>query len=124
LLFADFDPSFSKNVTQGDIIVAGDNFGCGSSREHPSVGLAYTGIKAILVKSVNRIFYRSAINQGLVLIVQKHAVEAFRAGDNVEISFGSGEITIGTVKFSFEPLPSRLMEIIDKKGLVNYMKSV
>lgn len=124
LLFADFDPAFSKNVSQGDIIVAGDNFGCGSSREHPSVGLAYAGVKAILVKSVNRIFYRSAINQGLVLIVQKSAVEAFKAGDKVDISFGSGEITIGTVKFRFEPLPARLMEIIDKKGLVNYMKSV
>jgi 3-isopropylmalate dehydratase small subunit len=124
LLFADFDPAFSKNVSQGDIIVAGDNFGCGSSREHPSVGLAYAGVKAILVKSVNRIFYRSAINQGLVLIVQKSAVEAFRVGDKVDISFRSGEITIGTVKFRFEPLPARLMEIIDKKGLVNYMKSV
>jgi len=124
LLFAEFDPAFSKNVSQGDIIVAGDNFGCGSSREHPSVGLAYAGVKAILVKSVNRIFYRSAINQGLVLIVQKSAVEAFRAGDKVDISFGSGEITIGTVKFRFEPLPARLMEIIDRKGLVNYMKSV
>ena len=63
LLFADFDPSFSKNVQKDDIIIAGDNFGCGSSREHPSVGLAYAGIKAIIVKSVNRIFYRSSINQ-------------------------------------------------------------
>ena len=124
LLFADFDPAFSKNVSQGDIIVAGDNFGCGSSREHPAVGLAHAGVKAILVKSVNRIFYRSAINQGLILIVQKHAVEAFRAGDKVDISFGSGEIKIGTVKFRFEPLPAKLREIIDKKGLVNYMKSV
>jgi 3-isopropylmalate/(R)-2-methylmalate dehydratase large subunit len=123
LLFADFDPAFSKNVSQGDIIVSGDNFGCGSSREHPSVGLAHAGVKAILVKSVNRIFYRSAINQGLILIVQKHAVEAFRAGDKVDISFASGEITIGAVKFRFEPLPAKLMEIIDKKGLVNYMKS-
>ena len=58
LLFEDFDPSFSKNVRKDDIIIAGDNFGCGSSREHPSVGLAYAGIKAIIVKSVNRIFYR------------------------------------------------------------------
>jgi len=124
LLFADFDPAFSKNVSAGDIIVAGDNFGCGSSREHPSVGLAYAGVKAILVKSVNRIFYRSAINQGLVLIVQKAAVEAYRAGDKVDISFERGEITIGVNKFRFEPLPAKLMEIIDKKGLVNYMKSI
>ena len=65
-LFEDFDPGFRKNVKKDDIIIAGDNFGCGSSREHPSVGLAYAGIKAIIVKSVNRIFYRSSINQGLI----------------------------------------------------------
>jgi homoaconitate hydratase family protein/3-isopropylmalate dehydratase small subunit len=124
LLFADFDPAFSKNVSAGDIIIAGDNFGCGSSREHPSVGLAYAGIKAIIVKSVNRIFYRSSINQGLALIVHKEAVEAFRAGDKVEISFENGEIIVGMSKFRFEPLPEKLREIIDKKGLVNYMKSV
>jgi homoaconitate hydratase family protein/3-isopropylmalate dehydratase small subunit len=124
LLFADFDPAFSKNVSAGDIIIAGDNFGCGSSREHPSVGLAYAGIKAIIVKSVNRIFYRSSINQGLALIVHKEAVEAFKAGDKVEISFENGEIIVGMSKFRFEPLPEKLREIIDKKGLVNYMKSV
>ena len=81
LLFADFDPAFSKNVKDGDIIIAGDNFGCGSSREHPSVGLAYAGVKAVIVKSVNRIFYRSSINQGLALIVHKEAVEAYNPGD-------------------------------------------
>jgi 3-isopropylmalate/(R)-2-methylmalate dehydratase large subunit len=124
LLFADFDPAFSKNVSAGDIIIAGDNFGCGSSREHPSVGLAYAGVKAIIVKSVNRIFYRSSINQGLALIVHKEAVEAFKAGDKVGISFENGEIIIGMSKFRFEPLPEKLREIIDKKGLVNYMKSV
>ncbi|MCI0523203.1 MAG: 3-isopropylmalate dehydratase large subunit, partial [Bacteroidales bacterium] len=69
LLFGDFDPSFSKNAAAGDIIIAGDNFGCGSSREHPSVGLSALGIKAVIIKSVNRIFYRSSINQGLPLIV-------------------------------------------------------
>ena len=87
LLFEDFDPSFSKKVKQGDIIIAGDNFGCGSSREHPSVGLAYAGITAIIVKSVNRIFYRSAINQGLILIVNKRAVESYESGDKVSVSF-------------------------------------
>ncbi len=121
-LFEDFDPSFRINAHQGDIIVAGDNFGCGSSREHPSVGLAHLGIKAVLVKSVNRIFYRSSINQGLVLIVHREAVEAFRQGDNVDISLEAGEIRIGENVFRFEPLPARLRAIIDMKGLVNYMK--
>ncbi len=124
LLFADFDPSFAKNVAKGDIIVAGDNFGCGSSREHPSVGLAHAGVKAVIVKSVNRIFYRSSINQGLALIVHKEAVKAYKPGDRVDIDFDRGEISVGSEKLSFEPLPEKLKQIIDKKGLVNYMKSL
>ena len=123
-LFEDFDPSFRSNAKPGDIIITGDNFGCGSSREHPSVGLAYAGISAIIVKSVNRIFYRSSINQGLVLIVHKEAAEAYKQGDHVSVSLEKGEIMIGDKIFRFEPLPGKLKEIIDKKGLVNYMKSV
>ena len=123
LLFEDFDPGFSKNVRKGDIIIAGDNFGCGSSREHPSVGLAYAGIRAIIVKSVNRIFYRSSVNQGLILIVHREAVEAYNPGDNVNISFENGEIIIGSARFSFEPLPDKLKQIIERKGLVNYLKT-
>lgn len=122
-LFEDFDPGFNKNVKKDDFIVAGENFGCGSSREHPSVGLAYAGIEAIIVKSVNRIFYRSSINQGLILIVHKEAVEAYTPGDNVSVNFDKGEISIGPAKFSFEPLPEKLKQIIDMKGLVNYMKT-
>ena len=124
LLFADFDPGFSKNVKKDDIIIAGDNFGCGSSREHPSVGLSFLGIKAIIVKSVNRIFYRSSINQGLLLIVHREAVEAYNPGDQINIDFGRGEILVGSARFHFEPLPEKLKHIIDKKGLVNYMKTI
>jgi len=124
LLFADFDPSFFKNVRKDDIIIAGDNFGCGSSREHPSVGLVHAGIKAVLVKSVNRIFYRSCINQGLLLIVQKEAVEAYIPGDDVKISFEAGTVIIGVEEFSFEPIPEKLKQIIDRHGLVNYMKAL
>jgi homoaconitate hydratase family protein/3-isopropylmalate dehydratase small subunit len=122
LLFEDFDPSFSKNISAGDIIIAGDNFGCGSSREHPSVGLAFAGIRAVIVKSVNRIFYRSSINQGLALIVHRQAVEAYKQGDKVDISFAEGKIIIGKSVFRFEPLPEKLQQIIEKKGLVNFMK--
>jgi homoaconitate hydratase family protein/3-isopropylmalate dehydratase small subunit len=124
LLFLDFDPGFSKNVKKGDIIIAGDNFGCGSSREHPSVGLAHAGIKAVIVKSVNRIFYRSAINQGLLLIVHREASEAYKPGYKVDIDFALGEIIVGSERFIFEPLPEKLKQIIDKKGLVNFMKSL
>ena len=123
-LFEDFDPNFSSNVKKDDIIIAGENFGCGSSREHPSVGLAYIGIKAIIVKSVNRIFYRSSINQGLALIVHREAVESYNPGDFVNIDFNNSEITIGSRKFSFKPLPDKLRQIIDMRGLVNYMKII
>jgi homoaconitate hydratase family protein/3-isopropylmalate dehydratase small subunit len=123
-LFEDFDPGFIKNVRSDDIILAGENFGCGSSREHPSVGLAHIGIKAIIVKSVNRIFYRSSINQGLFLIVHREAVDAYKPGDKVSIDFERGKISVGTGTFHFEPLPGKLKQIIDKKGLVNFMKSI
>ncbi|HPQ63376.1 MAG: 3-isopropylmalate dehydratase large subunit [Bacteroidales bacterium] len=123
LLFGDFDSSFSKNAEAGDIIIAGDNFGCGSSREHPSVGLAHLGIRAVIIKSVNRIFYRSSINQGLPLIVHREAVESYKPGDRVEIDFEKGSLTVGEQRFSFEPLPPELKEIIEKKGLVNWIKT-
>ena len=74
------------------------------------------------MKSVNRIFYRSSINQGLVLIVHKEAVDSYRQGDEVEISLESGEIKTGGKLFRFEPLPSGLRGIIESRGLVNYMK--
>ena len=122
LLFADFDPSFSKNARAGDIIIAGDNFGCGSSREHPSVGLSHLGIAAVIIKSVNRIFYRSSINQGLPLIVHREAVEAYNPGDRVEIDFDRGLLKTGDKEFMFEPLPPELKEIIARKGLVNWIK--
>jgi 3-isopropylmalate/(R)-2-methylmalate dehydratase large subunit len=124
LLFGDFDPLFSTTAEKGDIIMAGENFGCGSSREHPSVGLAYLGIKAVIVKSVNRIFYRSSINQGLALIVHREAVQAYRPGDVVNVDYDRSEIMVGSTVFRFEPLPDKLKKIIDMKGLVNYMKSV
>jgi len=123
LLFADFDPSFSGNARAGDIIIAGDNFGCGSSREHPSVGLAHLGIRAVIIKSVNRIFYRSSINQGLPLIVHREAVEAYKSGDKVEIDFDKGTLRVGSKSFAFEPLPPELKQIIEKKGLVNWIKN-
>lgn len=123
-LFAGFDPEFAGGVTSGDIIIAGDNFGCGSSREHPAVGLAHAGVKAVIVKSVNRIFFRSSINQGLLLIVAPEAVEAYRRGINTEVDPSEGVIRIGEKTFRFEPLPGKLQEIIEKRGLVNWIRSV
>lgn len=120
-LFKGFDASFADKLESGDIILGGDNFGCGSSREHPSVGLAYKGVKAVIVKSVNRIFYRSAVNQGLPLIVLPRAVEAYREGDDVDIDFKKGIVRVGDQLFNFEPLPEKLLEILEQKGLVNWI---
>ncbi|MDT8402316.1 MAG: aconitase/3-isopropylmalate dehydratase large subunit family protein [Bacteroidales bacterium] len=120
-LFAGFDKNFSTMAEKDDIIMAGENFGCGSSREHPAVGLAYIGIKAVIVKSVNRIFYRSSINQGLQLIVLPEAVEAYKRGDKVNIDFKKGKVAVGEKSIHFEPLPDKLKEIIERKGLVNWI---
>lgn len=123
-LFKGFDDSFSDRVKEGDILMAGANFGCGSSREHPCVGLAYAGVKAVICKSVNRIFYRSSVNQGLPIILLPEAVDAYRQGDKVEIDFAGGFVTIAGKEFRFSPLPAKLMGIFDAKGLVNYVKSM
>jgi len=121
-LFQDFDSRFSSEVQVGDVILGGDNFGCGSSREHPSVGLAHAGIKAVIVKSVNRIFYRSAINQGLPVMVLPEAVNAYRSGDRVEVDLADGIVIVGENRFPFEPLPDKLLEILNSKGLVNWIR--
>ena len=122
-LFKGFDNSFTERVKPGDIIMAGANFGCGSSREHPSVGLAFAGIKAVVCKSVNRIFYRSAVNQGLPIILVPEAADAYKQGDQVNIDFEKGLVFIGSKQYAFAPLPSKLMEIFEAKGLVNYVKN-
>ncbi len=121
-LFAGFDPSFHKQVAKDDILFAGDNFGCGSSREHPAVGLAHAGVKAVIVKSVNRIFYRSSVNQGLPIIILPEAVEAYEKGMPVALDFERGELTIGDKVIAFNPLPEQLMKIFKAKGLVNFLK--
>lgn len=123
-LFKGFDDSFSERAQQNDIIIAGANFGCGSSREHPAVGLAHIGIKAVICKSVNRIFYRSAVNQGLPIIILPEAVDAYRQGDETNIDFEKGTVTIAGREFHFAPLPDKLMKIFDAKGLVNYIKEM
>jgi homoaconitate hydratase family protein/3-isopropylmalate dehydratase small subunit len=122
-LFKGFDEAFAEKVGAGQIIMAGANFGCGSSREHPAVGLAYANVKAVICKSVNRIFYRSSINQGLPIIVLPEAVEAYKAGDKVELDFAAGKLTVGDKVFTFNPLPEKLMNIFANKGLVNYYKN-
>jgi len=121
-LFKGFDVNFTERVQAGDIIVAGANFGCGSSREHPAVGLSHAGVKAVICKSVNRIFYRSSVNQGLPILLVPEAVDAYKPGDNVDVNFENGVITVGDAEFKFAPLPDKLMGIFNAKGLVNFIK--
>jgi len=121
-LFKGFDDSFADRVKEGDILIAGANFGCGSSREHPSVGLAFAGVQAVICKSVNRIFYRSSVNQGLPIILLPAAVDAYKQGDKVEIDFKNGKVTIAGKVLAFAPLPEKLVGIFNAKGLVNFVK--
>ncbi|WP_461631475.1 aconitase/3-isopropylmalate dehydratase large subunit family protein [Labilibaculum euxinus] len=123
-LFKGFDDSFADGVEEGDILIAGENFGCGSSREHPAVGLAHAGVRAVIVKSVNRIFYRSAINQGLLLIVNREIVESYRKNDVLLLDFQEGVVQIGDKHFEIPVLPDKLQQIIKCKGLVNWIRTV
>jgi 3-isopropylmalate dehydratase small subunit len=122
-LFKGFDDTFAERVQANDIVIAGANFGCGSSREHPAVGLAYANVKAVICKSVNRIFYRSSVNQGLPIIVLPEVVEAYKQGDDVLLDFVKGEVKVGDKIFKFAPLPEKLMGVFNAKGLVNYIKN-
>ncbi len=122
-LFKGFDIHFTERVEAGDIIITGSNFGCGSSREHPAVGLSHAGVQAVICKSVNRIFYRSSVNQGLPIILLPEAVDAYKPGDQVSIDFNRGIVDIGGKSFQFAPLPDKLMGIFKAHGLVNFIRS-
>ncbi|MEA2104951.1 MAG: 3-isopropylmalate dehydratase [Candidatus Cloacimonadota bacterium] len=121
-LFEDLDNEFSHKVKEGDIVFVGKNFGCGSSREQPSVGLRYVGVKAIVAKSFARIFYRSGTNQGLLLIECPEAVDAYNDGDVVKIDEKKGEVKVGEQIFEFPPLPKQMQEIITNGGLLKNIK--
>lgn len=121
-LLEDLDPTFAKNVKPGDLIFAGKNFGCGSSREQPALGLKTVGIQAVVAKSFARIFYRAAINQGLLLIECPAAVDAYRDGDDVQLDLRTSEIIIAGKKFAFPTLPPEILAIRDAGGLLEYTR--
>ena len=118
-------PDFTKNVKKGDIIVADENFGCGSSREQAPVAIKTAGVDAIVAKSFARIFYRNAINIGLPIIECKEAAENIEAGDEVEIDFDSGIITNKTKNETYkgQAFPEFMQKIIKAEGLMNYINS-
>ncbi len=121
-LLEDLDPGFAKSVRPGDIIMAGRNFGCGSSREQPALGLKAAGIEAVVAKSFARIFFRAAINQGLLLVECAGAVEAYREGDTVKLDAAKGEIAVGGKSFSFAALPPEILAIREAGGLLPYAR--
>ncbi|MEW5765674.1 MAG: 3-isopropylmalate dehydratase [Acidobacteriota bacterium] len=121
-LLEDLDPGFAGKVRPGDVILAGKNFGCGSSREQPALGLKAAGIQAVVAKSFARIFFRAATNQGLLLVECPEAVEAYNPGDEVSLDVGAGTITVGGRSFAFPALPPEMLAIRNAGGLLPYAR--
>ena len=121
----DIDPDFAKTVETGDIIVAGQNFGCGSSREHAPLCLKKAGVKCVIAKSFARIFYRNSINIGFPIMECEEAAEKIEVGDDVEVDFSTGIITNKTKNETYQsqPFPEFLQKMIDLDGLVNYVNA-
>lgn len=121
----DADLSFPSKVKPGDIIVAGENFGCGSSREHAPIAIKAAGVSAVVAKSFARIFYRNAINIGLPILESKEASEDIKEGNEVEIDIAKGIIKNIKSGKSFEaaPFPPFMQELIKAGGLINFVKN-
>ncbi|AGZ81860.1 3-isopropylmalate dehydratase small subunit [Campylobacter fetus] len=122
-IMEDADKDFYSKVTKGDIIVAGENFGCGSSREHAPLALKAAGISVIIAKSFARIFYRNSFNTGL-LILECQKTDEINEGDELEVDFSGGIIKNLTQKtqYKFDPIPEFMQELVRSGGLINYAK--
>lgn len=120
----DIDTTFAPNVQVGDYMVAGKNFGCGSSREHAPVVIKEKGIKCLIADSFARIFYRNAINIGLPVLEIGEDVAKIEAGDELEVDMAKGEIKIinKNITITTKPLPEFIQKIADCGGLINYIK--
>lgn len=118
----DIDPTFAEGVRSGDVIVAGRNWGCGSSREQAATALKVAGVGAIVAESFARIYYRNALNNGLPALVCPEAVATLQTGDEVEIDLEAGEIHTSEGVFSFPPLPESVRGIVEAGGLVPYLR--
>lgn len=120
----DIDAQFKNSVRPGDVMAAGWNFGCGSSREHAPIAIKESGVACVIAKSFARIFYRNAINIGLAILECPEAAEHISAGDEVKVDFDTGVITDLTTGQSFQaqPFPDFIKDIIAKGGLMNSIK--
>jgi 3-isopropylmalate/(R)-2-methylmalate dehydratase small subunit len=120
----DLDPTFRERVKDGDVLVGGRNFGCGSSREQAVACLLHSGVRTVIARSFARIYYRNAINNGVAPLVCPAAVDAIRDGDDVAIDLAAWTLTNRTrnESYRFEPLPEFLRAILDDGGLVPHLR--
>ena len=120
----DYDPGFRDRVRSGDIIVAGKNFGCGSSREHAPVALKASGVSVVIAESFARIFYRNAFNMGLPILESVEAARKVEEGDEIEVDLGKGEIRLPKkgMTFKSKPIPPFMAELLSDGGLIPHLK--
>ena len=120
----DVDPDFAKNVSKGDIIVAGNNFGCGSSREHAPLAIKSAGISAVIAKSFARIFYRNSFNIGLPILESRKASDGIETGDLVEVDLAQGKIFNKTKNKTYQafPIPEFMRQLVKEGGLMEYVR--
>lgn len=121
----DIDPNFMEKMSPGDIIVAGRNFGCGSSREHAPVAIQAAGISCVIAESFARIFYRNAVNIGLPIMESKEGAERIREGDVIRVEPEEGKIINETTgeEYQVASFPPFMQEIIGQGGLINYVRA-
>ena len=121
----DLDAAFAARVTRGDILVAGRNFGCGSSREHAPLAIKACGVACVIAATFARIFYRNALNIALPILECPAAARAISAGDEVSVDLETGEIVDQTTgqTFAAEPFPPFMLELIAAGGLANYLRN-
>ena len=120
----DIDEAFAEKVNPGDFIVAGENFGCGSSREHAPIAIKESGIKCVIAKNYARIFYRNSFNIGLPILESEEAADKIEDGDEIEVDISTGEIRNITKNETYyaNPIPEFMQKIIEAGGLVEYVK--
>ncbi|HPN36099.1 MAG TPA: 3-isopropylmalate dehydratase [bacterium] len=120
----DLDPNFAAQVRPGDVIVAGKNFGCGSSREQAAFCLKYAGVGAVVARSFSRLYFRNCINAGLPVITLPHSPDLFKAGDVIEIHLAEGYLSCSAGRFEFPPLPDAVIGIFNDGGLIPHTRKV
>lgn len=121
-IFEEVDPGFAKRVKEGDVIVAGRNFGCGSGREQAPFGLKALGISCIVAHSFSRTFYRMAIDLGLPIIISPEVAAAAQQGQAIAVDTVSGKVTLDGREYQAEPMPAFIQEIIDMGGVTPWVK--